>query len=87
MLDTKIPDIMLVDLEMPRMNGVELTAHVRADEKTREIPIIMITSRATEKHQSMANSAGVNVYLTKPFSEETLMEHIHNLYQTPRRTA
>ena len=67
---------MLVDLEMPRMNGVELTAHVRADEKTREIPIIMITSRATEKHQSMANSAGVNVYLTKPFSEEILMEHI-----------
>lgn len=86
-LDTKIPDIMLVDLEMPRMNGVELTAHVRADEKTREIPIIMITSRATEKHQSMAISAGVNIYLTKPFSEDTLMEHIHNLYQTARRTA
>ena len=87
LLETRTPDIMLVDLEMPRMNGVELTAHVRADEKTREIPIIMITSRATEKHQSMATSAGVNVYLTKPFSEDTLMEHIHNLYQTPRRTA
>ena len=86
-IEKKIPDILLVDLEMPRMNGVELTAHVRADEKTRDIPIIMITSRATEKHQSMANSAGVNVYLTKPFSEETLMEHIHNLYQTSRRTA
>ena len=86
-LENKLPDIMLVDLEMPRMNGVELTAHMRADEKTREIPIIMITSRATEKHQSMATSAGVNVYLTKPFSEDTLMEHIHELNQTPRRTA
>jgi DNA-binding response OmpR family regulator len=47
----------------------------------------MITSRATEKHQSMATSAGVNVYLTKPFSEDVLMEHIHELYQQPRHTA
>lgn len=86
-IESRCPDIMLVDFEMPRMNGVELTAHVRADEKTRDIPIIMITSRATEKHQTMATSAGVNVYLTKPFSEDALMEHIHELYQQPRRTA
>jgi len=86
-IESKRPDIMLVDFEMPRMNGVELTAHVRADEKTRDMPIIMITSRATEKHQSMATSAGVNIYLTKPYSEDVLMEHIHRLYQEPRRTA
>ena len=86
-IESKCPDIMVVDFEMPRMNGVELTAHVRADEKTRNMPIIMITSRATEKHQSMATSAGVNVYLTKPFSEDVLMEHIHELYQQPRHTA
>jgi chemosensory pili system protein ChpA (sensor histidine kinase/response regulator) len=86
-LDSKTPDIMLVDLEMPRMNGVELTAHVRADEKIHEMPIIMITSRTTEKHQSMANSAGVTVYLTKPFSEDTLMEHINDLYRAPEQIA
>jgi chemosensory pili system protein ChpA (sensor histidine kinase/response regulator) len=86
-LDSKTPDIMLVDLEMPRMNGVELTAHVRADEKIHEMPIIMITSRTTEKHQSMANSAGVNVYLTKPFSEDILMEHINDLYRAPEQIA
>lgn len=86
-IESKCPDIMLVDFEMPRMNGVELTTHVRADERTRHMPIIMITSRATEKHQAMATSAGVNVYLTKPFSEDKLMEHIHDLYQQPRRSA
>ena len=84
---TRRPDIMLVDFEMPRMNGVELTAHVRADENTKDMPIIMITSRSTEKHQTMATSAGVNVYLTKPYSEDVLMHHIHSLYQEPRRTA
>jgi chemosensory pili system protein ChpA (sensor histidine kinase/response regulator) len=64
-----------------------LTAHVRADEKIHEMPIIMITSRTTEKHQSMANSAGVNVYLTKPFSEDILMEHINDLYRAPEQIA
>ena len=86
-IESRRPDIMLVDFEMPRMNGVELTAHVRSDEKIRDIPIIMITSRATEKHQALATSAGVDVYLTKPFSEDMLLEHIHELYQQPKRTA
>ena len=86
-IESKSPDIMLVDFEMPRMNGVEFTSHVRADEKMREIPIIMITSRSTEKHQSMAIAAGVDVYLTKPFSEDTLMEHINELYHKYRQSA
>ena len=73
------PDIILVDLEMPRMNGLELTSHIRSKTETKDIPVIMITSRSTEKHREMADSAGVNAYLTKPFSEDELLENIQNL--------
>lgn len=75
-LQEKTPQIMLVDMEMPRMNGLELTAHVRASETTKHIPVIMITSRNTEKHRSLASAAGVNTYLNKPYSEEELLHHI-----------
>jgi len=73
------PSIMLVDLEMPRMNGLELTSHLRSKKETTDIPVIMITSRSTEKHRDMADEAGVNAYLTKPFSEDQLLENIQNL--------
>lgn len=72
------PDIILADLEMPRMNGLELTSHVRAQEATRDIPVIMITSRSTEKHRQQAEKAGVSAYMTKPFSEDTLLRHIES---------
>jgi chemotaxis protein histidine kinase CheA/CheY-like chemotaxis protein len=78
-LQNLVPAIMLVDLEMPRMNGVELTATVRQDERLRHIPIIMITSRYTDKHKSMAMSAGVNSFMTKPYTEDELASHIHKL--------
>jgi len=70
------PDVMLVDIEMPRMDGFELTRHIRADEKTRGIPIIMITSRTAEKHRNYAKELGVNVFLGKPYQEEELLGHI-----------
>ncbi|MEN9373542.1 MAG: hypothetical protein RIR79_1094 [Pseudomonadota bacterium] len=70
------PRILLVDMEMPRMNGLELTAHIRAQPDMEDIPIIMITSRSTEKHRSQATAAGVNVYLTKPFGDDELLEHV-----------
>lgn len=75
-LSQKKPSLMLVDLEMPRMNGLELTAHIRSREDTRDIPVIMITSRTTEKHKSMAQSAGVSSYLNKPWSDEELLSTI-----------
>ncbi len=74
-LQNFVPDLMLVDMEMPRMNGLELTSHVRNAERTKQIPVIMITSRSTEKHRLQARTAGVNVYLTKPFSDEALLTH------------
>jgi chemosensory pili system protein ChpA (sensor histidine kinase/response regulator) len=73
------PSILLVDMEMPRMNGLELTAHVRARPETAKIPVIMITSRSTEKHRRQAEVAGVNVYLTKPFGDDQLLQHITEL--------
>jgi chemosensory pili system protein ChpA (sensor histidine kinase/response regulator) len=70
------PRVMLVDMEMPRMNGIELTEHIRANDNTKEIPIFMITSRTTEKHREMARNAGVSEYLTKPYPEAELVDMI-----------
>jgi CheY-like chemotaxis protein len=67
------PQVMLVDMEMPRMNGLELTAHVRANQATQKLPIFMITSRTTEKHREQAQLAGVNAYLTKPYQDSELL--------------
>ena len=67
------PDVMLVDIEMPRMDGFDLTRNVRGDERTRHIPIIMITSRTASKHRNYAFELGVNEYLGKPYQEEALL--------------
>jgi chemosensory pili system protein ChpA (sensor histidine kinase/response regulator) len=73
------PNIVLTDLEMPRMNGIELTAHIRNNAATKNLPIIMITSRTTQKHQMMAKEAGINGYFTKPVPEEDLLRQVHLL--------
>ena len=77
----KKPSLILADLEMPRMNGLELTTHVRSQEETKKIPVIMITSRATDKHRKLADEAGVSEYLNKPYSEDQLLQCIHTHLQ------
>ncbi|TFW04694.1 hybrid sensor histidine kinase/response regulator, partial [Oxalobacteraceae bacterium OM1] len=72
-LQSVTPDVMLVDIEMPRMDGFDLTRNVRGDERTRHIPIIMITSRTAAKHRNYALELGVNEYLGKPYQEEQLL--------------
>jgi chemosensory pili system protein ChpA (sensor histidine kinase/response regulator) len=72
-LQSVTPDVMLVDIEMPRMDGFDLTRNVRDDERTRHIPIIMITSRTAAKHRNYAMEIGVNEYLGKPYQEEQLL--------------
>lgn len=73
------PDLMLVDIEMPRMDGFDLTRNVRGDDRTREIPIIMITSRSADKHRNYALQLGVNAYFGKPFQEPVLLDAISGL--------
>jgi chemosensory pili system protein ChpA (sensor histidine kinase/response regulator) len=74
-----VPDVILLDIEMPRMDGFEFAKTVRADAKLAHIPIIMITSRTAEKHRSRAKQLGVEVYLGKPYQEEELLRHLREL--------
>jgi chemosensory pili system protein ChpA (sensor histidine kinase/response regulator) len=78
-LQSFTPDIMLVDIEMPRMDGFDLTRNVRGDERTKNTPIIMITSRTADKHRNYADELGVNAYFGKPFQEDKLLEAIKGL--------
>ena len=71
-----LPAIMLVDIEMPRMDGFDLTRNVRGDPRTKDIPIIMISSRTAEKHRSQAAALGVNQFLGKPYQEAELLAQI-----------
>ena len=73
------PDIMLLDIEMPRMDGFEVATLVRHDEQLKDLPIIMITSRTGEKHRDRALAIGVNQYLGKPYQESELLENIQKL--------
>src|SRR5690554_9321 len=73
------PDIMLLDIEMPRMDGFEVASFVRHDDNLRDMPICMITSRTGEKHRERALAIGVNEYLGKPFQETELLKTIERL--------
>lgn len=70
------PDVMLLDIEMPRMDGFDLARNVRADARLKDVPIVMITSRMADKHRNYAMEIGVNHYLGKPYQEEQLLELI-----------
>jgi chemosensory pili system protein ChpA (sensor histidine kinase/response regulator) len=79
MLQTQVPDLAILDIEMPRMDGFEVAAHIRNQTHLRHLPIIMVTSRSGEKHRERAMSLGINDYLTKPYQEDQLMESIRNI--------
>ena len=80
-LQESVPDVMLLDIEMPRMDGYELATHVRNDERLRSVPIIMITSRVGEKHRNRAVEIGVDRYLGKPYQEGDLLRTIKDLLE------
>ena len=79
LLQDHVPDIILLDIEMPRMDGFEVATHVRNEDRLRGIPIIMITSRTGDKHRQRAMQVGVNRYLGKPFQENDLVGTIREL--------
>ena len=73
------PDVMLLDIEMPRMDGFELALHMKNEARYRDIPIIMITSRTGSKHRDHAMKLGVNKFMGKPYQEEELIKNISSL--------
>ncbi|MGC2049704.1 MAG: response regulator, partial [Gallionella sp.] len=75
-LEDFTPDVMLLDIEMPRMDGFALARELRRDPKTQALPIIMITSRTADKHRDYAIQLGVNTYLGKPYQEDELLQNI-----------
>ncbi len=85
LLQDNLPDIILLDIEMPRMDGYEVAAHVRNDPRLKHIPIVMITSRVSEKHRARAIELGVDDYLGKPYQETQLLDAIEPLVN--RRSA
>ncbi len=85
LLQEHLPDIILLDIEMPRMDGYEVAAHVRNDPRLKDIPIVMITSRVSEKHRARAIELGVDDYLGKPYQENQLLDAIEPLVN--RRSA
>ncbi len=78
-LQEQVPDVMLLDIEMPRMDGYELARHMRNSPDLAGVPIIMITSRTGEKHRTLAFELGVDRYLGKPYQETDLLQNIYSL--------
>ncbi|WP_341939205.1 hybrid sensor histidine kinase/response regulator [Marinimicrobium sp. C2-29] len=80
-LQDHIPDVMLLDIEMPRMDGFEVASNMRSSTRLQDIPIIMITSRTGEKHRERAFNIGVDKYMGKPYQEELLLNNIRELLE------
>ena len=85
LLQEHVPDVILLDIEMPRMDGYEVAAHVRHDARLADVPIIMITSRVGDKHRARAIELGVDDYLGKPYQESQLLDAIEPLVLARRR--
>jgi chemosensory pili system protein ChpA (sensor histidine kinase/response regulator) len=83
-LQDKVPDCMLLDIEMPRMDGYELATYMKNDPRLKHVPIIMITSRTGEKHRQRALEIGVERYLGKPYQESDLLRNVQETLQLTR---
>jgi chemosensory pili system protein ChpA (sensor histidine kinase/response regulator) len=83
LLQEAVPDMMLLDVEMPRMDGFELATHMRNDKYFRHIPITMITSRTGDKHRARADQIGIDHYLGKPYQEHELLNTIQHVIGIP----
>lgn len=83
-LQDQVPDLMLLDIEMPRMDGFELATHMRNDSRLCNVPIIMITSRSGDKHRQRALEIGIDRYLGKPYQEADLLLNIREVLGASR---
>jgi chemosensory pili system protein ChpA (sensor histidine kinase/response regulator) len=83
-LQDSVPDLMLLDIEMPRMDGYELATYMRNDARLKKVPIIMVTSRTGEKHRQRALEIGVERYLGKPYQEADLLRQVQETLRSTR---
>jgi len=79
------PDVILLDIEMPRMDGFEFAKTIKSDPKTSAIPVIMITSRTADKHRNRAAELGVQRFLGKPYQEEELLQNLREVMAAEER--
>lgn len=84
MLEDSVPDVMLLDIEMPRMDGYEVASFMRGDDRFKDVPILMITSRSGAKHRERAEAIGVDRYLGKPYQESELLANISEVLEDRR---
>ncbi len=83
MLFERVPDLILLDIEMPRMDGFELAGYVRDDNRLAQVPIMMITSRSGDKHREHARQLGVDRYLIKPYQELNMVRNVFEMLEMP----
>jgi chemosensory pili system protein ChpA (sensor histidine kinase/response regulator) len=74
-----LPNVILTDVEMPRMDGYELLSSIKKNDRWKDIPVVMITSRAGDKHRQKAVELGASEYLVKPYDDAKLLEIVRDL--------
>ncbi|MBQ2332759.1 MAG: response regulator, partial [Prevotella sp.] len=87
MAQQHIPDIIVSDIMMPQMNGIQLTRQLKDDIRTSHIPIILLTAKTTDEDKEEGYESGADSYLTKPFTAKLLAKRIQNLLTARRRLA
>jgi two-component system alkaline phosphatase synthesis response regulator PhoP len=73
------PDLILLDIMMPKMNGYEVARLLKFDERYKHIPIVMLTARTQEKDKEVGHETGADMYITKPFEMDDLVSTVHNI--------
>jgi len=86
-MQEQVPDVLVLDIEMPRMDGYEVVAYVRNDDRLAHVPIVMVTSRVGQKHRAHGLALGVNEYLGKPYQEKDLLGAIERFLAAKERGA
>ena len=77
-IEKRLPDLLLLDFAMPEMDGLEVCKHLRANPRTKDLPIVMVSGYASKEHISNGFEAGVNEYVTKPFQPEELIKAVED---------
>lgn len=85
MMIAELPDIMILDIEMPRLDGFELLSVINGNAALARVPVVILTSRAAEKHHRQAIALGARAYLTKPCPDDVLITTLRRVLREPRQ--